>query len=171
MGRKIVFELNGTRAIAEMHDEEVPKTCDAVWKILPVEGMSIHANWAGREIMLHLEGDKYLQLPPEGPRTQGALAPGDIGFFYRAPGLARGKQAAYSEQMRRGLSEFAIFYGSPAGGGLAAVDPARRGDEKRFVSTKFAHFVNPPREFLLKCEEIRHKGLQKLVVKRLEEPA
>jgi hypothetical protein len=168
MGRKIVFELNGTKAVAEMHDEEVPKTCDAVWKILPVEGMSIHANWAGREIMLHLEGEKLLKLPPEGPTSHGGLAPGDIGYFYRAPGLARGKQAAYSAQMQRGLSEFAIFYGDPAGGGLAAQDPARRGDSTRFVSTKFAHFIDPPREFLQKCDEIRHKGLQKLVVKRLE---
>jgi len=169
MGRKIVFELGGTKGVAEMYDEEVPKTCEAIWKILPVEGMSIHANWAGREIMLHLEGDKYLQLPPEGGRSRGGgLAPGDIGFFYRAPGLARGKQAAYSEQMRRGLSEFAIFYGNPSGGGLAAQDPARRGDSTRFVSTKFAHFIDTPPEFLEKCEEIRHKGLQKLVVKRLE---
>jgi hypothetical protein len=168
MGRKIVFELGGTRAVAEMHDEEVPKTCDAIWNILPVEGMSIHANWAGREIMLHLEGDKYLQIPPEGTASHGGLAPGDINFFYRAPGLARGKQAAYSEQMRRGLSEFAIFYGDPAGGGLAAQDPMRRGDTSRFVSTKFAHFIDSPPEFLEKCEEIRHKGLQKLVVKRLE---
>jgi hypothetical protein len=70
--------------------------------------------------------------------------------------------------MQRGLSEFAIFYGDPAGGGLAAQDPARRGDSTRFVSTKFAHFIDPPREFLQKCDEIRHKGLQKLVVKRLE---
>ena len=44
--RKMVFELTGTRAVAEMLDDVVPKTCDAVWNILPVEGMSIHANWS-----------------------------------------------------------------------------------------------------------------------------
>ena len=80
MARKNVFELGGARAIAEMHDDDVPKTCDAVWNILPVEGMSIHANWVGREIMLHLEGEKVLRLPPEGPRTRGT-ARGDIGYF------------------------------------------------------------------------------------------
>jgi hypothetical protein len=167
MGRKIVFELNGTKAVAEMHDEEVPKTCDAVWNILPVEGMSIHANWAGREIMLHLEGEKILRLPPEGPRTRGT-APGDIGYFYRAPGLLRGKQAAYSAQFQRELSELTIFYGDPAGGGLAAQDPARYGRESGLITMKWATLIDTPREFLQKCDEIRHKGLQKLVLRRLE---
>jgi hypothetical protein len=167
MGRKIVFELGGARAIAEMHDEDVPKTCEAVWNILPVEGMSIHANWVGREIMLHLEGEKILRLPPEGPRTRGT-APGDIGYFYRAPGLLRGKQAAYSAQFQRELSEFEIYYGDPAGGGLAAHDPARYGRQSGLITTKFATLIDVPREFQRNSDDIRHNGLRKLVVARLE---
>jgi hypothetical protein len=167
VGRKVVFELGGTRAIAEMHDEEVPRTCDAVWKILPVEGMSIHANWAGREIMLHLEGDKVLRLPPEGPRAR-CTAPGDVGYFFRAPRLLRGTQAAYSAQFQRELSELTIFYGNPAGGGLVAQDPARYGRDSGLITMKWATLIDAPREFLQKCEEIRHKGLQKLVLRALD---
>lgn len=166
--RKLLFELGGTRAIAEMHDDVVPKTCDAIWNILPVEGMSIHANWASREVMLHLQGDKILRLPPEGPRRR-STAPGDIVYFWRSPQMSRGKQLAYSAQFQRELSEFAIFYGDPAAGGLAADDPIREGrDSNLQVSTLFATFTDIPREFIQKCDEIRHKGLQKLVVKRLE---
>src|SRR2546422_2408407 len=130
--RKMVSESAGTRAAAEMLDEVVPKTCDAVWTILPVEGMSIHANWSSREIMLHLQGDKILRLPPEGPTRRGTTAPGDIVYFWRSPQMSRGKQLAYSAQFQRELSEFAIFYGDPAGGGLAPDDPPRTGRASNF---------------------------------------
>lgn len=167
--RKILFELGGTSAIAEMHDDVVPRTCDAIWNILPVEGMSIHANWSSREIMLHLQGDKLLKLPPEdSPRR--STAPGDIVFFYRSPQMSRGKQLAYSAQFQRELSEFAIFYGDPAAGDLIADDPARDGSESNLqVSTLFASFVDLPKDFRERCEEVRHRGLQKLVVRRLAE--
>jgi hypothetical protein len=167
--RKLLFELGGTSAVAEMHDDIVPKTCDAVWSVLPVEGMAIHANWASREIMLHLGGEKILRLPHEGPARRGTTAPGDIVYFWRSPQMSRGKQLAYSSEFQRELSEFAIFYGDPSGGGLAAEDPARDGRESDLqVSTLFATLIEIPREFAHKCEEIRHNGLQRLVVKRLE---
>lgn len=165
--RKLLFALSGTQAIAEMHDDVVPNTCNAVWDILPVEGMSIHANWASREIMLHLHGDKILRLPPEGPR-RGPVAPGDIVYFWRSPQMSRGKQRAYGAEFQRELSEFAIFYGEPSGGGLAADDPARSGEGDLQVSTVFATFVDLPTAFARKCEDIRHHGLQRLVVKRLD---
>lgn len=166
--RKLLFELGGAAAVAEMHDDVVPNTCDAVWDILPVEGMSIHANWASREIMLHLAGDKILRLPPEGQPSRGTIAPGDIVYFWRSPKMSRGKQLAYSSEFQRELSEFAIFYGEPSGGGLAANDPARSAGPDLQVVTLFASFVDLPGEFTDKCEEIRHNGLQKLTVKRLE---
>ncbi|MCI0679378.1 MAG: DUF3830 family protein [Actinobacteria bacterium] len=166
--RKLLFELNGATAVAEMHDDIVPKTCNAIWDILPVEGMSIHANWASREIMLHLAGDKVLRLPPEGEPSRGVIAPGDIVYFWRAPQMSRGKQLAYSSEFQRELSEFAIFYGEPSGGGLAANDPARSGDPSLQVITLFATFVDLPQEFTDRCEEIRHQGLQKLTVTRLD---
>jgi hypothetical protein len=168
--RKLLFEIGGTTAIAEMHDDVVPNTCDAVWNILPVAGMAIHANWASREIMLHLGGEKILRLPPEGPLRRGTTAPGDIVYFWRSPQMSRGKQLAYSSEFQRELSELAIFYGDPSGGGLAAEDTARDGKESDLqVSTLFASFIDIPREFAHKCEEIRHNGLQRLAVSRIEE--
>jgi hypothetical protein len=120
--------------------------------------------------MLHLEGDKILRLPAEGPRRRGTTAPGDIIFYWRSPQMSRGKQLAYSAQFQRELSEFAIFYGEPSGGGMAAEDPVRMGRESDLqTQTLFARFVDASPEFRYACEDIRHKGLQKLVVRRLEE--
>ena len=79
--RKLLFELGGTSAVAELHDDIVPNTCEAVWNMLPAEGMAIHANWASREIMLHLSGEKILRLRPEGP-VRRTTAPGDIVYFW-----------------------------------------------------------------------------------------
>jgi hypothetical protein len=170
--RKLLFELGGTTAVAEMHDDIVPKTCDAVWNVLPVEGMAIHANWSGREIMLHLDGEKILRLPPEGPAGRGSTAPGDIVYFWRSPQMSRGKQLAYNSQFQRELSELAIFYGDPAGGGLAADDPARSGrDSNLQVSTLFATIIDIPKAFAQKCEEVRYNGLQRLIVRRVERSA
>jgi len=169
--RKLVFEIGGAQAIAEMHDDVVPKTCDAIWDMLPVEGMSIHANWASREIMLHLAGDKLLRIPAEGPRRR-TTAPGDIIYFWRSPQMSRGKQLAYSSEFQRELSEFAIFYGEPSSGGLGADDPARAGKDSGLqVTTLFATFTDLPEDFLAACEKARHDGLQHLVVKRMEEAA
>jgi hypothetical protein len=83
--------------------------------------------------------------------------------------MSRGKQLAYSAQFQRELSEFAIYYGAPAGAGLAASDPVRtgRGSDLQ-VQTLFARFIDTPADFLEACESVRHHGLQKLVVRRLE---
>jgi hypothetical protein len=86
--------------------------------------------------------------------------------------MSRGKQLAYSSQFQRELSELAVFYGDPAGGGLAADDPARSGrDSNLQVATLFATIIDTPKEFAQKCEEVRHTGLQRLVVRRLERSA
>jgi hypothetical protein len=167
--RRMLFELSGTTAVAEMLDDVVPKTCDAVWEILPVEGMSIHANWSSREIMLHLQGEKILRLQPEGPTRRGTTAPGDIVYYWRSPQMSRGKQLAYGSQSQRELSEFAIYYGDPAGGGMAADDPVRMRRPDLQVQTLFARFIDTPNDFVRACADIRHHGVQRLMVRRVQE--
>jgi hypothetical protein len=164
----MLLNLDGAKATATLFDEYVPKTCDAIWNILPVSGKAIHANWSGREIMLHLEGDKILRPPQEMEVHSNFTAEGDIHFFYRAASLSRGKQLAYSAQFQRELSELAIFYGSPAGEMLAAYDPARTPYESGLhVLAKVASLDKPiPPEFKAKCESTRHEGLKPLTVSR-----
>ena len=168
MPRKLLLDMDGATATATLFDDYAPKTCEAIWKILPVTGRSIHANWSGREMMLHLEGEKILRLPQEVPVRSNYIYEGDIHYFYRASSLSRGKQLAYSAQFQRELSEFAIFYGEPAGEGLSAYDPPRTPHaDGVHVVCKFAALDRPiPEAFKMKCESARHEGLKPLTVSR-----
>lgn len=171
MPRKISLDLEGAKATATLYDDYAPKTCEAIWNILPVSGKAIHANWSGREIMLHLEGEKVLRPPQEVKVHSNFTAEGDIHFFYRSASLSRGKQLAYSAQFQRELSELAIFYGSPAGEMLAAYDPARTPYEGGVhVLAKVASLDKPiPQDFRRMCESTRHEGVKLLTVSRHSE--
>ena len=102
-GRKLLLDMDGATATATMFEEYAPKTCEAVWNILPVTGRSIHANWSGREMMLHLEGDKILRLPQEVPVHSNYIYEGDIHYFYRASSLSRGS-SSHTAPSSRGSS-------------------------------------------------------------------
>jgi len=171
MVRKIELEIEGAKAIAVMHDDLTPKACDAIWDKLPLEGPSIMAKWACREIMLHLTGDMRIELEPEGPKRL-YTAPGDIGYFLRGPGLL-GTQKDYAPEFRRSLCEFTIFYGLTTG---SPSDPGRMMDEDKLdikptsprAGVTWAHFERPiPNDFYLKCESVRH-GRKKLTIRRYQ---
>ncbi len=53
---EIIFTKRNVRGVATLLDEEAPRTCDAVWNALPLEGDAYHARWAGREV--------YTLVPP-----------------------------------------------------------------------------------------------------------
>jgi len=165
--RKIEFNLAGAKATAVLHDDTLPKTCDAIWKMLPIEGRSIHANWSNREIMLHLGGKSFLKLDQEGSDEVDPIAPGDIRYYYRAPQMSRGSQKAYDPQFSRELSEFAIFYGFPSS---TEADPARSRPTQPGLTVHmlFATFEEMHNDFLLRCWDNRTKGLQQISVRRVE---
>ena len=167
--RKMILDLDGTKATGILFDEYVPKTCEALWNILPVSGKAIHANWSGREIMLHLEGEKVFRPPQEAKVHSNFIREGDIHFFYRSASLSRGKQLAYSAQFQKELSELAIFYGAPAGEMLAAYDPPRTPYESGIhVLAKIGSLTMPiPDEFKSKCESTRHEGVKPLTIGKL----
>lgn len=165
--RKIILELEGAKTVAVMHEKDMAKTCRAIWKLLPLRGKSIHANWAGREIMLHLEGESYVKLEQEGPKQRMPIvthpAAGHISYFYREEGVLRGIQQAYSERFRRELCELAIYYGAAA----PRMRDIGREPEGCAISNWFASFVMPiPLEFVRKCDDMRFSGLKTLTIRR-----
>jgi len=169
MARMIELEIEDAKALAVMHDDLTPKACDAIYKRLPMEGMALSAKWACREIMLHLTGYMYLELEPEGPRRRD-IAPGDIFYFLRGPGLL-GAQNEYGPEFKYKLCEFAIYYGLTTG---SPEDPGRLMDQEycKFkpeiprTTIFWAHLQRPiPRDFYLSCESVRH-GRKKLAIGR-----
>lgn len=47
MGRRIVFEVEGVRAVAELHEELSPAATAAFWDALPMDTTLMHAKWSG----------------------------------------------------------------------------------------------------------------------------
>ncbi len=171
--RKIEFDLDGSKAIALMRENEVPKACEAIWNKLPLSGMSIHAKWAAREFMLHLSGESRIILKQEGPgmgiaglsESAPPLGVGRISYFYRAPGVLRGVQRDYAPEFQRELCEFAIYYGNSAS---SIQDPGRQPDPSKSVSIWFATFEEPiPSDFVAKADAMQYEGLKPLVIRRL----
>jgi len=175
--RKIVFDLDGAKATATMRDEVVPKACEAIWRKLPLSGMSIHAKWAAREFMLHLSGENRMILEQEGTRDASDIeieglgetphfGAGQIFYFHREPGVLRGVQRDYAAEFQRELCELAIFYGHS---GPSLQDPGRQPDPSKQVSIWFATFDEPiPRDFIARSDAMQYEGNKPLTVKRLQ---
>ncbi len=78
--RKILLELDGLKATARLLDKRAPKTCQALWDVLPFEDMVTHARWSGGRLhtnkhpKLNIDVTKY----PIIENPSGWQAPGDI---------------------------------------------------------------------------------------------
>jgi len=104
---EILLVRKQVSAIATLLEEEAPRTCEAVWDALPLEGDTFHAKWAGREL--------YTLVPPlrKRPGEENATItpiPGDLVYFEVSPDsidVPVETRRAYPE----GLADIAVFYG------------------------------------------------------------
>lgn len=82
MARKIsfTFEEAGVTAVAELLEEDAPRTCAAIWAALetPVQVKGTHASFAGREV--------NVPLPDENKRFEGADVPPENQTVFPLPG-------------------------------------------------------------------------------------
>jgi hypothetical protein len=161
MGRKIevVLEERGIRAVAELLDDDAPKTCQAVWDALPQSGPTYHAKWANNEV--------YILVPPfakEEPGKENATIfpiPGDICYFYVPPGGH--VPPDMREQARKtGIIDLAIFYGR--NNHLLSPDGYMPGN-------LFATFTEGLPELAAACQDLWRYGAgnERMTFRRLEE--
>jgi Protein of unknown function (DUF3830) len=104
---ELSLKLKNVRAIATLLEDEAPRTCNAVWDALPIEGETYHAKWAGREL--------YTLVPPFpiGPGEENATItpiPGDVVYFDVSPDTID-LPVASRRQHPKGLVDLAVFYG------------------------------------------------------------
>ncbi len=52
LARRFEVILGGERGVVEMLEDKAPRTCEYVWQNLPVESFSIHAKFAGAELIV-----------------------------------------------------------------------------------------------------------------------
>lgn len=159
MARRIelVLKQKGVRAVATFLDDAAPRTCAALWEMLPIDGDTFHAKWAGREL--------YTLVPP--PATSPGLEnatimpiPGDLLWFDVSP-----DSIDLPIEMRkanpRGLVDIAVFYGrnnfllSPQG---------------FMPGNLFATITEGLAEYAKACGEVFREGVihERFIVRRLD---
>jgi hypothetical protein len=79
---RMLFPDTGECAVADLHEDRAPATCNIVWESLPLEGRTVHGMYSGPE--LFIRADHLGPAPPEN-QIHRAL-PGDVGYWFQAGG-------------------------------------------------------------------------------------
>jgi hypothetical protein len=161
MTRKIevVLEERSVRAVAQLLEEDAPKTCQAVWDSLPLSGPTYHAKWANNEV--------YILTPPFAatePGRENATVfpiPGDILYFFVPPG-SHVPPDMRDQCQETGVIDLAIFYGR--NNYLLAPDGHMPGN-------LFATFTEGLPELAAACQDLWRNGAahERMTFRRLEE--
>jgi hypothetical protein len=120
MSRRIQISLlqRNVHAVAELLERDAPKTCEAIWKALPLEGPAFHAKRAHNEVYTLVSP---FAAPSVGPEyaTIFPTARDVVYFFFppeRVSNYIRGydkylPKELWAEAPERGIVDLAIFYG------------------------------------------------------------
>ena len=84
MSREIEITIGDTVAVARLLDKEAPKTCDAIWNILPFENEAHAAKIAGLELYF-MATPQILIEEMENPMMVHETPPGTISYFPPRP--------------------------------------------------------------------------------------
>jgi hypothetical protein len=105
-------------AVAELLETAAPKTCEAVWKALPLEGPAFHAKRAHNEVYTLVAPFAWPALPLENATI--FPIPRDVVYFYFPPDRVSNYIAGYDRYLskelyestaERGIVDLALFYG------------------------------------------------------------
>lgn len=97
---RLTIVETGESVVADLLDDEAPRTADHVWSVLPIESQLIHGQFSGAEVFVLVE--PAVQLPPEN-LVQLPL-PGELLYFYE------GTESATSGPGAVPVSEIAFIY-------------------------------------------------------------
>ncbi len=75
MPRRFVINVGGTQAVAELLEQDAPLLSQRMWENLPLDSFSVHAKFAGRELIVMVP----FYAEPENEILN--VQPGDIGYY------------------------------------------------------------------------------------------
>ena len=149
-----IVEL-GVTAVAELMEDDAPKTCSAMWQILdkPFECKPKHSIWCGRKITLNVpEINRMidpLKISPENrtvyPQT------GDLLWNYWPPKAVR--------DYPHGVWDFMLIYGPEA---------IMKGPLGTEACNLWARVVEGLDEFIIACSQFRISGTKNIRVERID---
>jgi uncharacterized protein DUF3830 len=107
---EISLERRGVSCVAELLDKDAPRTCEAVWRALPLGGDAYHAKYARNEVYTMVERFAADEIGLENPTV--TPIPGDVCYFSFAGGMLdrQFKEEKGIDQLP-GVVDLAIFYG------------------------------------------------------------
>jgi hypothetical protein len=109
----VTLESRGVRCIAELLDDEAPRTAAAVWDALPLSGQVYHGKYARNEIYALLP--TFASTDPGSENTTITPIPGDVCWFtFEGDDLgnpAYGYEAGDEHRAMTSIIDLAIFYG------------------------------------------------------------
>jgi hypothetical protein len=80
--KRVKVYLGDQEGVAELFKDLAPKTAEAVWNGLPMDGTINHANFSGEEVSFPTYGVMW-ERENESYETQ----PGDLGYFVQGPAI------------------------------------------------------------------------------------
>lgn len=115
MDRFIEISLTKRRVscVARLLTDEAPRTCEAIWPALPLEGDAYHAKYARNELYTFVDPFADADLGLENPTI--TPIPGDVCSFNFAAAQLPSRSYGYGEEEgaagRARVVDIAIFYG------------------------------------------------------------
>jgi hypothetical protein len=149
---RLTFAGEDVSAVADLLEEEAPRTCAAIWDALPAAGPAHHATYSGSECVFRLP--ELLKLEPENASAE--VVPGDVAYTWFAAGQCYG--------VAEDFSEICWFYDRDAVPSMP---------EGPVPVSRFARIREGSDAFYRVCRRMRKEGIKALRVERVErvEPA
>ncbi len=142
----ITFVDEGVSAVAELLEDQAPKTCAGVLGILPQSGPAHHATYSGSEVAFILDRD--VQIPKENATIK--VLPGDLCFARFDGGVLYGFPDSFSE--------LCWFYDRDATPSMP---------DGPVAPNIFGRFVENFDAFVTVCRRMRREGIKNVEI-RLE---
>jgi hypothetical protein len=142
---RLVFPAENVTSLAELLENEAPRTCRTIWEALPFEGELNHAMWSGPETYLPI--DPRIRVAPE-HQTKSPL-PGEIGFYAIDGGVL--------VDWPKDMAEVAFFYGRGSRPSMP---------DGPVAMNIFARIVENLEAFQGVCARIMREGVKRLRVER-----
>jgi hypothetical protein len=139
----MTFTKEGATAIAQLHWDEAPQTCEAICDRLPIEGPAHQAIYSGSESVVLLE--EVLRLPKENARSE--VRRGEVAFVWLEAGSSYG--------VNEDFAEICWFYD---------IDSRPSMWEGPVEVNVFAQIVEPADRFYRVCRRIRREGVKPVAI-------
>jgi hypothetical protein len=110
MPRRIEVSLanRDVHCIARLLDDEAPRTCDAIWNVLPLGGQAYHAKYARNEIYALVAA--FADPEPGHENTTITPIPGDLVYFGFEPWQLASASHGYADAGPGRSVDLALFY-------------------------------------------------------------